>query len=174
MDSIKHLADVAKPIFTVDICAMVGSDVLMFKRSDSKKVFPGWLALPGGHIEEGEDPLAAAMREIKEETGIGVDSGQMQLKFIALHHHIDRNELFSVFGYVAHLLEKPDHIAENGEGKAEWVSKDALLARETVFPPVRYYFPHIFSNTPGILYNYSIWNNSKLVRVVSEHLDRNS
>ena len=169
-----HLGEVAKPVFTVDICAMSGDDVLMFKRSNTKKVFPGWLALPGGHIEEGEDPLGAAIREIKEETGVVVDPSRMQLKFVASHHHIDRGELFIVFGYVAELPEKPEQIKENGEGTAEWVSKQTLLSMETVFPPVHYYFPHILGGKPGILYNYSIWNNSKLVRVVSEHLDKNT
>lgn len=41
-------------------------DVLMVTRKDE----PGAFALPGGKVEPGEDPLAAAVRELAEETGL--------------------------------------------------------------------------------------------------------
>ena len=172
--SAQNLADVAPTVFTVDVCIVSGDDVLMFKRSPDKKVFPGWLALPGGHIEVGEDPLAAAIREVKEETGVEVSTSNIQLKFVALHHHIDRNELFVVFGYKVMLPGKPEVVSQNWEGKTEWVSKETLLNSHEVFPPVQYYSSHLIHSKAGILYNYSIWNNATLVRVVSEHLDKNT
>jgi len=43
-----------------------------------------------------------------------------------------------------------------------------------VFPPVKYYLPHVLGNKPGIVYNYSTWNNSQLVEVISEKIDINS
>lgn len=169
----KHLQDVAATVFTVDVCIRAGDQALMFKRSADKKVFPGWLALPGGHIEEGEDPLAAAIRETHEEVGVMLTPKNIQLKFMAMHHHADRNELFIVFGFLALLDKKPDTLS-NHEGNASWIRIDELLTMETVFPPVKYYFPHVLGNKPGIVYNYSVWKNSQLVRVVSEHTDRNS
>lgn len=44
-----------------------GDHVLLVKRVD----IPVWV-LPGGGIDEGESPQEAALREIKEETGLGV------------------------------------------------------------------------------------------------------
>lgn len=170
----KHIQDVATPIFTVDVCITAGDEALMFKRSITKKVFPGWLALPGGHIEEGENPLAAAIRETQEEVGVVLTPEGIQLKFIAMHHHTDRSELFIVFGFLATLDKKPEQVLSNHEGNAIWIRKEDLLRMETVFPPVKYYLPHVLGNSPGIIYNYSVWNNSQLVRVISEHTDRNS
>lgn len=41
-------------------------------RNSSKKNFPGWLAIPGGGIEEYESPTYAALRELKDKTGIEI------------------------------------------------------------------------------------------------------
>ena len=169
-----HTHDAIPPVLTVDVCITHGSDVLMFKRSDTKKVFPGWLALPGGHIEEGENPLSAAIREVREEVGVTLTPEEIQLKFVAMHHHTDRNELFIVFGFLAVLAAKPEHITSNNEGNASWMASADVLRMDTVFPPVKYYLPHVLGNKRGIIYNCSIWNNSALVQVVSEQTDRNS
>jgi len=42
--------------------------VLVLLRPDNVNWAPGKWALPGGHIEEGEKPIDAAVREVKEET----------------------------------------------------------------------------------------------------------
>ena len=45
-----------------------GSGVLLIQRS--KGALQGLWSLPGGHIEPGETARAAAMREVREETGV--------------------------------------------------------------------------------------------------------
>lgn len=40
------------------------------RRKPTKVVVPGALALPGGHMEAGEQPEGAARRELQEELGI--------------------------------------------------------------------------------------------------------
>ena len=44
--------------------------VLAEKRKLTKQVMPGAIALPGGHIEEGESPEDALCREIREELDV--------------------------------------------------------------------------------------------------------
>jgi 8-oxo-dGTP diphosphatase len=44
--------------------------VLAEQRKFTKKVVPGAIALPGGHMEDGESPEAAVYRELQEELGI--------------------------------------------------------------------------------------------------------
>ena len=44
-------------------------NLILIKRDEKSKAFPGAWALPGGFIEEGEDCYQCAAREFKEETG---------------------------------------------------------------------------------------------------------
>jgi 8-oxo-dGTP pyrophosphatase MutT (NUDIX family) len=171
--SAKHLHEVAQPIFTVDIFIFHKNNLLMFKRSETKKVFPGWWALPGGHIDEGENPLAAAIREAQEETGIILTPHDVSLRFVATHHHLDRKELYVVYGFTATVDELPAVMTDTEEGIGAWIDKTTLATMDNVFPPVKYYFDHVLGNHPGILYNYSTWERSQLVHVESESIDRN-
>ena len=47
--------------------------VLLTKRSQKMKIFPGAWVLPGGHIDLGETFEECAIREIREETGIEIE-----------------------------------------------------------------------------------------------------
>lgn len=61
---------------TVDVILLIRNTldgkiyVLLGKRSMKKVDFPGYLALPGGGIDEFETPTDAAIREFREETGL--------------------------------------------------------------------------------------------------------
>jgi len=46
--------------------------VLVAKRSLKKKIAPGKFHLPGGHVEFGEEPVTALVREFEEEFGLSV------------------------------------------------------------------------------------------------------
>src|SRR6478672_5767878 len=54
---------------------VVDSDGRMLLFSDSDPGLPGhrWWITPGGGVEPGESDLAAAVREVREETGLVVD-----------------------------------------------------------------------------------------------------
>jgi 8-oxo-dGTP pyrophosphatase MutT (NUDIX family) len=50
--------------------------VLILLRPKTVRWGAGKWALPGGHIEEGENPIDAAVREVKEETTLAIPSPQ--------------------------------------------------------------------------------------------------
>lgn len=174
MSQPKHLHEVAQPIFVAEVYIIHDGKLLMFKRSETKKKFPGFWSLPGGHIDEGEDPLSAAIREVKEETGVSIVPEDIKLKVVALHHHIDRNELYAAFAFAVTLSSQPTVISEEREGEAHWIPLDEAKQLHNVFEPVKHYFDHVLNNHPGIVYNSSRWENSQLVETLSESIDTNS
>jgi 8-oxo-dGTP diphosphatase len=48
-------------------------EILLERRPDDAKVYPGLWDTPGGHVEEGEIPESALIRELEEELGIRVE-----------------------------------------------------------------------------------------------------
>ncbi len=54
-----------KPLAPADL------DVLLLERAHTLDDHPGQVAFPGGGIDPGESPVAAALREAQEETGRG-------------------------------------------------------------------------------------------------------
>ena len=54
-------------------------EMLVTKRSPEKKPYPNMWETTGGAVVAGEDSLDAARRELKEETGIEVGSGELHL-----------------------------------------------------------------------------------------------
>jgi mutator protein MutT len=59
-----------RPLECVAFMLLQGNHVLAEKRKRTKQVMPGAVALPGGHLEAGEQPEDALRREVQEELGI--------------------------------------------------------------------------------------------------------
>ena len=61
---------------TVDTVAFIvtrGESILVERRSIEKETDPGAVAIPGGHVEEGETLAEACWRELAEELGLICD-----------------------------------------------------------------------------------------------------
>lgn len=61
-------APVQRPVPTVGVVCLKGEQVLLIKRGTPPRL--GQWSLPGGRIEWGEAVDVAALRELKEETGV--------------------------------------------------------------------------------------------------------
>ncbi len=58
------------PLDCVAFMLIKGDRVLAEKRKATKQAYPGAIALPGGHVEDGESPEKALCRELNEELGV--------------------------------------------------------------------------------------------------------
>ncbi|NRQ36842.1 NUDIX domain-containing protein [Nonomuraea sp. NN258] len=63
-------ADDSGPARIVTGVLLDGDRVLLCHRSPGRRWYPGVWDLPGGHVEEGEDPRGSLVRELREELGI--------------------------------------------------------------------------------------------------------
>ncbi|WP_461712349.1 NUDIX domain-containing protein [Streptomyces sp. DSM 41013] len=73
--------------YTADVVCVRGRDVLLIERGWPP--YAGHLALPGGHVDQGETSRAAAARELLEETGVHVDAADLAL--IGVYDEPDRD-----------------------------------------------------------------------------------
>lgn len=71
---------------------------ILLQRRQGTKLWPGYLALPAGHIDEGEnDPYAASIREAREELGIIITEEQLQEPFVVCRRNKSLPPYFDVY-----------------------------------------------------------------------------
>lgn len=166
-----NLQDVGEVHLCVEVYVQYQGKVLMHRRSDTKKHFPGFLIGPGGHVNDGEDVAQAASREVKEETGIIVPASSMKLKFVAIHHHVDKGSVWVNWGFQSLPPSTSGELKHSDEGTSEWIDLSELMnIKDSIFPPSREYLDQVLNDAPGILYTNSEWEDSQLVRELSRHL----
>lgn len=73
-------------------------EVLMQKRSLTKKKNPGLWSKTGGHVDKGETPEQAIQREVYEEVGLKVKEDQ--IKNIEIFKSKNINEKYYSYGYI--------------------------------------------------------------------------
>ena len=76
-------------------------EILVQKRSSTKGLSPNlWDLSMGGHVSAGEEPLAAAQRELKEELGMTVSPEQLKFLFLSKEQVTLHNGIENLFHYV--------------------------------------------------------------------------
>ena len=157
-------------ILATENYVLYNDQVLIHRRSLTKSRFPGFILGPGGRLDQGEDVVTAAVREIYEETGIKVPATDVTLAAVAIHHHLDRGEIWVNFISRSDLTKPPAQIRHSDEGTSEWIPVKSLKDEGKIFPPSKDYIEHIISDQPGILYTNVEFRGGEPVRVLSSTL----
>ncbi len=115
--------------------------VLFQKRAEGITNGGYYDASAGGHIDEGEDPITAAIRETREEIGLNITADE--LNFVCTY--ATDKKYISV--YLSDRTNKNDELVLNHDEVevVEWVSLEDfdLFVRARVKPPLRELVPHL-------------------------------
>ncbi len=96
--------------------------VLLIKRKNDP--FGGKWALPGGFISETEDLVTAAKRELKEETGVAVETME-QVRAFGAPDRDPRGRTISI-AFVSRIFNEEKLKAADDAAEAQWVSIEDL------------------------------------------------
>ncbi|HLB52075.1 hypothetical protein A3F07_03155 [candidate division WWE3 bacterium RIFCSPHIGHO2_12_FULL_38_15] len=119
--------------------------VLLIKASEAKE-WKGKYTPLGGHIEKGESVIAAANREIKEESGLTVFD--TKLKGIV---HVSGFYGKDIMLFVTSSKSKTKEVMSGYEGELEWV-KISDLDKKDILEDVRPVLKHILEMNPGDIF----------------------
>ncbi|TYO99971.1 8-oxo-dGTP diphosphatase [Geothermobacter ehrlichii] len=106
------------PFPTVDVIIRKQNAVLLIERKNPPH---GW-ALPGGFVDYGESVEQAAVREIREETGLEIDD----LTLFGVYSDPDRDPRQHNLSVVFTATGEGDPVAGDDAGKARWFPLDRL------------------------------------------------
>ena len=129
----------------VILCVRRGNDMLstllVLKNAPAWQV--GKLNLPGGKIEEGESPLQAAIRELKEETGYDPLQQPELMGWIE-----DNNSIIYCLDVRISSLAGPPTPREEETEIVDWYRIEDLMQDSRLIPNLRVIIPLIFCGTP--------------------------
>ena len=93
--------------------------ILVARRADGQHLAGAW-EFPGGKIGEGEEPAGAALRELREETGLSADEAEPLLVFV--HDYPDRRLRFHAFV----VTDASGEVVTDGDRDFAWVAPSSL------------------------------------------------
>jgi ADP-ribose pyrophosphatase YjhB (NUDIX family) len=113
-----------RPVVGVGGVVVQNGRALIVKRAHEPR--KGEWSLPGGMVELGEGLVEAVKREIKEETGLEVEVGDVVEVFDRVHRQGDRVQYhFVIVDYLCHPVGGTLHAGDDAEAIA-WVGAEDI------------------------------------------------
>ncbi len=132
-------------VFPRTLCFITeGKDVLLLRGAPDKQIWPEQYNGVGGHVKPGEDVRTAALREIREETGLAVRD--LRLRGV-INIPVEKGER-GILLFVFTARAQGRDVRPSEEGTPEWVpleeieSLDLVEDLPTLLPRVLSMGPH--------------------------------
>jgi 8-oxo-dGTP diphosphatase len=109
---------------------------LLFKRNDNNLY-----ALPGGHVEEGETPLDAVIREIYEELNITIPN----VKLVGRYPY--KNEVLNVYYYNNTEFDTSSIMLDDEHSDYRWFTYYEVLNSKDVMSNITMFINDYLNNT---------------------------
>ena len=124
-----------------NIVVRKGEKFLFIRRSNKKKVAPGFVHFIGGKVKLNEDPLIAAKRELMEEAGVTAENVKLEAVITEVFppSSPDFGGTWLVFNFSGELVSGTPKATEEGDLlwlTAEEVAKEKLIV--SVAKTIRY------------------------------------
>lgn len=99
---------------------------ILLQRRQGTKLWPGFLALPAGHIDEGENAIDAVIREAKEELNIDICEDDIVDSFVVNRRNKSLKPYFDVYFEISSFkgqitINEPDKCSE-----LKWADMNSL------------------------------------------------
>ena len=140
--------------------------VLMIKRRQDSRIYPGRYNGVGGHLERDEDPATGVRREILEETGLEVS--QLRLRAV---YNIDPGSHTGVLLFVfTCVCQCQTPAGPTPEGELQWVSREHLQSLPLVedLPQMLPLILDMADDAPPLFAHASYDRNDKLQLRISQ------
>ena len=82
---------------------------ILLQKIKGSKLWPGYYALPAGHIDEGENQYEALIREAKEELGIEIDLNNIINSYVVLRKNYFKIDGKQLEPYIDYYFEIKDY-----------------------------------------------------------------
>ena len=147
-----------KVIPTVQIYLEKDNKYLMLYRNKKKNDMNQgkWLGV-GGHVEEGETPYQAIVRETKEETGLDLKSAEYR----AIINFVNDDYVEIIYQYTS--SDFTGEVIDCNEGELRWIDKSEVLSLP-MWEGDKYFLDPLIKNEPFFEITI-VYKNNKLVLV---------
>ena len=84
---------------------LINDDKILLQKRKGSKLWPGYYALPAGHIDEGETQYDALVREAKEELGIEINPNDIINNYVVLRRNFFEIDGKTLEPYIDYYFE---------------------------------------------------------------------
>ena len=147
-----------------------GDKYLVIRRSLDKKYIPGFVHPIGGRVEVDEDPLAGALREVYEESGLKVDNVRLKAVFLELRPVKGEPNNWLIFHFMGDYRGgKPQ---KTTEGELVWLTAEELKT-EKLIAPIKMTIEHILDDRSVTIFATFDYDEQKQTIIKSDikHID---